>query len=160
MIEKVKTLIVGYFCYPILNLADTLSSGLLDGMGHSGKALLLIRPRATLKYFGGPTETSLEQPWLDVIWLLRNHVPETKRIRFRGDEGSLSESVFLKELLSGRTFILSGPRFIQFIKFRIVSGTIESLFRRVTTLSQFGTPKSVSVRLSHNCVTNSYLCLR
>ena len=87
-------------------------------------------------------------------------MPETKRIRFRGDEGSLSESVFLKELLSGRTFILSGPRFIQFIKFRIVSGTIESLFRRVTTLSQFGTPKSVSVRLSHNCVTNSYLCLR
>ena len=63
----------------------------------------------------------------------RDHVPETKRILFRGDEGSLSESVFLKELLSGRTCILSGPRLIQLIKFRIVSGTIESLLNCVTT---------------------------
>ena len=64
---------------------------------------------------------------------LPDHVPETKRILFRGDEGSLSESVFLKELLSGRTCILSGPRLIQLIKFRIVSGTIESLLNCVTT---------------------------
>ena len=71
----------------------------------------------------------------------RDHVPETKRILFRGDEGSLSESVFLKELLSGRTCILSGPRLIQLIKFRIVSGTMESLLNRVTTWSQLVTEK-------------------
>ena len=59
-------------------------------------------------------------------------MPETKRILFLGDEGSLSEFVDLKELLSGRTWILSGPRLIQLIKFRIVSGTIESLFHSVT----------------------------
>lgn len=77
-----------------------------------------------------------QQIGLDYLWLTtcpRDHVPETKRILFLGDEGSLSEFVDLKELLSGRTWILSGPRLIQLIKFRIVSGTIESLFHCVTT---------------------------
>ena len=59
--------------------------------------------------------------------MVRGYVPETNRILFLGDDGSLSGSAFLNELLSGRTFIRSGPRLIQFIKFRIASGTNESL---------------------------------
>lgn len=98
---------------------------------------------------------SEETSYSDIFWLvsmwpsiyLRYLVPETKRILFRGDEGSLSESVFLKELLSGRTFIFSGPRLIQLMKPRIVSGTIESLLQCVIGLSQvfqFETFKPVS----------------
>ena len=107
-----------------------------------GRYILTRNPRTVV--FG-------QQIGLDYLWLTmcpRDHVPETKRILFLGDEGSLLESVLLKELLSGRTWILSGPRLIQLIKFRIVSGTIESLFHCVTICDS--QPSRKCVKRCHN----------
>ena len=160
MIEKVKTLIVGYFLLPDFKSRGHPKQWSVGRDGSFWEGPSPYSSSSNLKVFcrsyGDPTGTALTRCYLTFeesrAWNKTN--PFSRRWRF-----TIRICIF-ERTLERANFYSFWSTVYPIYKISNRFGYDRVSFYRVTTLSQFGTPKSVSVRLSHNCVTNSYLCLR